>query len=478
MKIPKLGIAVAVTLVVLAMLLMVVPVGASPAIYPCNFYGTATVDGVPVGDGTEISAWFEGVQVASTVTGAGSLADNEYALVVNLDEINEGAAINFKIGALWANETGIWQRLQFVEVNLTTTKANNPPNVPSNPSPADHAIGISTGADLSWTGGDPDIGDTVTSDVYFGTSTSPPLVSNDQAATTYDPGTLSYNTHYYWKIMATDNHGASTTGPLWSFTTADITPPTVVRTSPRDGATGVAVTTKVTATFSEAMDATTITVDSFTLDGVAGRVAYNSSTYTATFTPSANLAYSTTYTATLSTAITDVAGNHLASVYTWSFTTGAKPAPPPPPEEEEEEEIAPPPELGPRLSVSNLRISPDQVSPNQPVTVSIDVSNAGDRGGSKTVNLMINGEFEQSAQVGVSAHGGKSISFTVSRANPGVYSVYIEGASGWFTVLQAVAPSAPVEAGLGTGGLIAIVVIAIILIGGLTFAFLYRRRSA
>jgi hypothetical protein len=41
-----------------------------------------------------------------------------------------------------------------------------------------------------------------------------------------------------------------------------------------------------------------------------------------------------------------------------------------------------------------------------------------------------------------------------------------------------VAPSAPVEAGLGTGGLIAIIIIAIILIGGLTFAFVYRRRSA
>jgi hypothetical protein len=60
----------------------------------------------------------------------------------------------------------------------------------------------------------------VTYDVSFGTSASPPLVSNDQAATAYNPGTLSAGTTYYWKIVATDNLGASTSGPIWSFTTA------------------------------------------------------------------------------------------------------------------------------------------------------------------------------------------------------------------------------------------------------------------
>ncbi|GAH83404.1 unnamed protein product [marine sediment metagenome] len=72
-------------------------------------------------------------------------------------------------------------------------------------------------------GGDPDVGDTVTYDVHFGTSATPPLVSNDQLATTYDPGTLGYNTKYYWKLVARDNHGAPRTGPLWDFTT--VSPP-------------------------------------------------------------------------------------------------------------------------------------------------------------------------------------------------------------------------------------------------------------
>jgi len=110
---------------------------------------------------------------------------------------------------------------------------------------------------------------------------------------------------------------------------ADTTPPTVVSTSPANGATGVAISTAVSATFSEAMNASTITTGSFTVGGVSGNVSYNSGTYTATFTPSANLSYGTTYTANLSTAITDAAGNPLAAAYSWSFTTVAGDTTPP-----------------------------------------------------------------------------------------------------------------------------------------------------
>jgi methionine-rich copper-binding protein CopC len=106
---------------------------------------------------------------------------------------------------------------------------------------------------------------------------------------------------------------------------SDFTAPTVASTSPASDETDVAVDTVVTATFSEAMDESTITTSSFSLDGVSGSVSYNSGSYTATFTPDADLDYNTTYTATLTTAITDAAGNPLGATYSWSFTTASIP---------------------------------------------------------------------------------------------------------------------------------------------------------
>lgn len=99
-----------------------------------------------------------------------------------------------------------------------TEPTNNAPNIPSNPSPSNGAAGQSVDVDLSWTGGDPD-GDPVTYDVYFGTNSPPSLVSSNQSATSYDPGTLDYSTKYYWKIVAEDNNGAKSEGSVWEFTT-------------------------------------------------------------------------------------------------------------------------------------------------------------------------------------------------------------------------------------------------------------------
>lgn len=97
---------------------------------------------------------------------------------------------------------------------------NNPPYEPSNPDPEDGATDVPIDSDLSWIGGDPDPGDTVTYDVYFGTVSPPPKVEDNQSETVYDPGTMDYDTTYYWQIIAWDNHNASTTGPVWEFATA------------------------------------------------------------------------------------------------------------------------------------------------------------------------------------------------------------------------------------------------------------------
>jgi hypothetical protein len=105
----------------------------------------------------------------------------------------------------------------------------------------------------------------------------------------------------------------------------DTTPPTVTATNPAAGAEGVLADVVVTATFSEEMDAATITESSFLVRSgvtpVAGAVAWNAATNTAGFTPAAALAAGTTYTATITTDAADTAGNHLAADYTWTFDT-------------------------------------------------------------------------------------------------------------------------------------------------------------
>lgn len=109
----------------------------------------------------------------------------------------------------------------------------------------------------------------------------------------------------------------------------DTTPPTVTATVPTAGATGVAVGAAVTATFSEAMNGSSINGTTVQLHTggpagplVAASVTYSAATRIVTLTPSSPLAASTTYTATLSSGITDVAGNALTA-FNWSFTTAA-----------------------------------------------------------------------------------------------------------------------------------------------------------
>jgi hypothetical protein len=107
----------------------------------------------------------------------------------------------------------------------------------------------------------------------------------------------------------------------------------------------VALNKVITASFSEAMDPSTISSASFTLQQAAmlgsgkissvGTTALQGSTVlsgtvsytgtTATFTPSNNLTAKTTYTAIITTGAKNVAGTALASNYVWSFTIGAAP---------------------------------------------------------------------------------------------------------------------------------------------------------
>jgi outer membrane protein assembly factor BamB len=96
---------------------------------------------------------------------------------------------------------------------------NSAPYAPSNPEPEDGSTAILVNSELSWVGGDPD-GDATEFDIYLGTASPPPLISSQQSSASYNPvGDLSYGTEFFWQIVSWDEHGVSTPGPEWSFTT-------------------------------------------------------------------------------------------------------------------------------------------------------------------------------------------------------------------------------------------------------------------
>ncbi len=157
------------------------------------------------------------------------------------------------------------------------------------------------------------------------------------SSTTQFP-TNTYNFENYWVDVV-----FNTIPPV------DTTPPTVTSRFPAAGATNVNPSVPVTATFSEAMDPSTISTSTAGGEGgtafgtvelrdpsqnlVNATVAYDTSTRTATLQPQTALALSTTYNAivkggTIDPRVKDLAGNAMAATATWSFTTAAAPPPP------------------------------------------------------------------------------------------------------------------------------------------------------
>jgi hypothetical protein len=143
---------------------------------------------------------------------------------------------------------------------------------------------------------------------------------------------LTANTVYVATVTtgAQDPSGAALAANFaWSFTSGTI--PTVASTNPLNGAINVPINQKITATFSEAMNAATVTAaGTFTVAAAAGAggaavpgtVTYVAATNTATFMPTANLPPNAQYTATISTAAQNAAGDPLLSNFLWSFTAG------------------------------------------------------------------------------------------------------------------------------------------------------------
>jgi hypothetical protein len=136
-------------------------------------------------------------------------------------------------------------------------------------------------------------------------------------------------------LLALAACGASSTdGTTDGGLSADVgiaTIPSVVSTTPVNGATGLPLNGNASATFSEAMDPASLTASTFTLTfgaaavPVQGTVIYANSK--ATFWPAARLASNGSYSATITTGARSASGVALAAKHVWGFTTGDTVAP-------------------------------------------------------------------------------------------------------------------------------------------------------
>ena len=118
-----------------------------------------------------------------------------------------------------------------------------PPDASINPIPANGATGQSMSVTLNWEGGYW----AHKYDIYFGTTTTPPLIATDvetgtpgpDGSESYSVAGLSPGTTYYWRIVGKTMANRTATGPVWSFTTANPAPPsgapTVASVSPNTG---------------------------------------------------------------------------------------------------------------------------------------------------------------------------------------------------------------------------------------------------
>lgn len=135
-----------------------------------------------------------------------------------------------------------------------------------------------------------------------------------------------------FEVRAVDGAGHADPTPASRTWTVDAAAPTVVSVVPADGATGVNRAAAVAATFSEPMDASTLTTATFRLlpdgstEAVPAAVQYDASSRTATLRPASPLPLATRFLATVvggPAGARDSGGSGLATDRTWTFTTEA-----------------------------------------------------------------------------------------------------------------------------------------------------------
>ncbi len=302
-----------------------VPVSGATAIAvntPISATFSQTMEPTTIGPATFTLTGPGATPVSGTVTYAGTTATFTPTTVLTTSSLYTATITN---GA--KNPAGV-----ALAANHVWTFTTAPPATVVSTIPANGAAAVAVNTAISATFSEAMNPATITSVTFTlagpGATSVAGVVTYSGTVATFTPSTVLAASTLFTATITTgakDPGGAALAANFaWTFTTA--VPPTVVSTIPANGATTVAVNTAISATFSEGMNPATITSATFTLAGpgatpVAGAVAYSGNT--AVFTPTAVLATTTLYTATITTGAKDPTGAALAANFVWTFTTAA-----------------------------------------------------------------------------------------------------------------------------------------------------------
>jgi len=109
----------------------------------------------------------------------------------------------------------------FDHVSVSRPAAPVPPTTPASPNPPNGATGVSGSPTLAWTSSG-----ATSYDVRFGATNPPSQVTTGQTANSFSTASVASSTMYFWQVVA-HNAAGTTTGPLWSFTTAAASGPPI-----------------------------------------------------------------------------------------------------------------------------------------------------------------------------------------------------------------------------------------------------------
>jgi|GEM_PF-1299706 len=196
-------------------------------------------DPTPSNNATNVSI----TQDLSWTAGPNTTSHDVYFGTINPPPfIQNQAGVTYDTGTMATGTTYYWRidgkNADRITTGITWSFTTVPPDpgAATDPTPATGATNVSLTQDLSWIAGS----GATSHDVYFGTVNPPPFIQN-QAETTYDTGTMTASTTYYWRINE-KNGDSNHIGDVWNFTTVPPAPAQATNPTPANGAINISLT--------------------------------------------------------------------------------------------------------------------------------------------------------------------------------------------------------------------------------------------